>query len=158
MQRIKDKELEPGEWQEEVNQYGGVRRYRMIGNCKEYEMDVTVDGITIPQSQLEDYHRRKKEAEQARREAAKNAPPPPPRKNCPLADGMNTDCTNEKCALYLNGCTLARLTDRPPAKATEGLQCPLSKYRFKCRTDCALYNKTGCTLTAIKMESEDKKH
>lgn len=101
------------------------------------------------------YHKRKKEAEQARREAAKNAPPPPPRKNCPLADGMNTDCTNEKCALYLNGCTLARLTDRPPAKATEGLQCPLSKYRFKCRTDCALYNKTGCTLTAIKTESED---
>ena len=74
--RLPRKELEPGEWQEEVNQYGGVRRYRMIGNCKEYEMDVTVDGITIPQSQLEDYHRRKKEAEQARREAAKNAPPP----------------------------------------------------------------------------------
>lgn len=58
--RLPRKELEPGEWQEEVNQYGGVRRYRMIGNCKEYEMDVTVDGITIPQSQLEDYHRRKK--------------------------------------------------------------------------------------------------
>ena len=155
--RLPRKELEPGEWQEEVNQYGGVRRYRMIGNCKEYEMDVTVDGITIPQSQLEDYHRRKKEAEQARREAEKNAPPPPPRKNCPLADGMNTDCTNEKCALYLNGCTLARLTDRPPAKATEGLQCPFSKYNYKCRTDCALY-KGGCTLTGIttKNESEDK--
>ena len=45
--RLPRKELEPGEWQEEVNQYGGVRRYRMIGNCKEYEMDVTVDGITI---------------------------------------------------------------------------------------------------------------
>ena len=31
MQRIKDLELEPTEWQEEVNQYGGVQRYRMIG-------------------------------------------------------------------------------------------------------------------------------
>lgn len=29
-------EIEPGEWQEEVNQWGGKRRYRMIGNVKEY--------------------------------------------------------------------------------------------------------------------------
>ena len=84
---------EPSEWQEEVNQYGGVRRYRMIGNCKEYEMDVTVDGITIPQSQLEDYHRRKKAAEEARKEAEKNTPAPPPQRNCPFKDGMNTTCT-----------------------------------------------------------------
>ena len=131
--RLPRQEIEPGEWQEEVNQYGGVRRYRMIGNVKEYEMEVTVDGHTIPQSELEDYHRRKKEAEQARAEA------------------------EEKCALFLNGgCTLAQISDRPPAKATEGLQCPLSKYKSKCRTDCALFNKTGCTLTAIKTESEDK--
>lgn len=153
--RYPRQEIEPGEWQEEVNQYGGVRRYRMIGGVKEYEMDVTVDGITIPQSQLADYHRRKKEAEQARIEAEKNRPAPPPPKNCPLADGMNTNCTQEKCALFLKGgCTLAQISDRPPAKATEGLQCPLSKYKSKCRTDCALFNKTGCTLTAIKTESE----
>lgn len=154
--RLPRKELEPGEWQEEVNQYGGVRRYRMIGNCKEYEMDVTVDGITIPQSQLEDYHRRKKEAEQARQEAEKNRPAPPPRKNCPFRESMQTDCKREQCALFDgNGCTLARLT---PAKATEGLQCPFSKYNYKCRTDCALYNVTGCTLTGITTttESEDK--
>ena len=144
----------PGEWQ--VDPKTG-ERYRMIGRIKEYELMVRVDGIEIPQSQLADYHKRKKEAEQARREAEKKKPAPPPRKNCPLADGMNTDCTNEKCALYLNGCTLARLTDRPPAKATEGLQCPFSKYNYKCRTDCALY-KGGCTLTGITTttESEDK--
>ena len=153
--RLPRQETEPGEWQEEVNQYGGVQRYRMNGGIKEYEMMVRIDGIEIPQSQLTAYHERKKAAEQARKEAEKNAPPPPPRKNCPFADGMNTDCTQEKCALFLNGgCTLAQISDRPPAKATEGLQCPLSKYRHKCRTDCALYNKTGCTLTAIKTESE----
>ena len=50
MQRIKDLELEPTEWQEEVNQYGGVQRYRMIGGVKEYEMLVKIDGIEIPQS------------------------------------------------------------------------------------------------------------
>lgn len=30
-------EPEPGEWQEEVNAYGGVKRFRMIGHIKEYE-------------------------------------------------------------------------------------------------------------------------
>lgn len=155
--RLPRQEIEPGEWQEEVNQYGGVRRYRMIGGVKEYEMDVTVDGITIPQSQLEDYHRRKKEAEKARLEAAKNAPPPPPRKNCPIFDNTglnNTDCTGEKCALYMDGCTLARFT---PAKDTAGLQCPFDRYKRGCRKDCALY-RNGCTLTGITTnnESEDK--
>ena len=145
---------EQGEWQEEVNQYGGVQRYRMIGGVKEYEMMVKIDGIEIPQSQVEDYHRRKKEAEQARKEAEKNRPAPPPRKNCPLFDNTgltNTECNREKCALYMDGCTLARFT---PAKDTEGLQCPFDGYRRKCRKDCALY-KNGCTLTGLK-ESEDK--
>lgn len=155
--RLPRQEIEPSEWQEEIDKFGGVKRFRMIGHIKEYEPTITINGLEIPQSQLADYHRRQKEAEQARREAEKNRPAPPPRKNCPLADGMNTDCKNEKCALYLNGCTLARLTDRPPAKATEGLQCPFSKYNYKCRTDCALY-KGGCTLTGITTttESEDK--
>ena len=154
--RYPRQEIEPGEWQEETNQWGGTRRYRMIGGIKEYEPTITVDGIEIPQSELTAYHERKKAAEQARREAEKNRPAPPPPKNCPLSDGMNTTCTREKCALYMDGCTLAQISDRPPAKATEGLQCPLSKCRHKCRTDCALFNKTGCTLTAIKTESEDK--
>lgn len=154
--RYPRQEIEPGEWQEEVNQYGGVRRYRMVGNCKEYEMDVTVDGITIPQSQLTAYHERKKAAQAAQIEAErKRAAQAKPPRNCPLSDGMNTQCTQEKCALYMDGCTLARWN---AAKATEGLQCPLSKYKSKCRTDCALY-RGGCTFTGItttKTESEDK--
>lgn len=138
---------EPSEWQEEVNQYGGVRRFRMIGNVKEYEMMVSVDGTQIPQSELSAYHERKQAAEKARAEAEKNRPAPPLPKNCPLSDGMNTTCTREKCALYMgDDCTLARWN---AAKVTEGLRCPLSKYKAKCRTDCALY-KSGCTLTGIK--------
>lgn len=151
--RIPRKEIEPGEWQ--TDETG--RRFRKIGEGSiEYEPTITVDGIEIPQSELAAYHERRKAAEQARKEAAAKAPAPPARKNCPLMDGMNTDCTGEKCALFLKGgCTLAQISDRPPAKRTEGLQCPLSKYHFKCRTDCALYNMTGCTLTAIKTESEE---
>ena len=80
MQRIKDLELEPTEWQEEVNQYGGVQRYRMIGGVKEYEPTITINGLEIPQSQLEDYHRRQQEAEERRKAAAleelKNRPEP----------------------------------------------------------------------------------
>ena len=81
----------------------------MIGNVKEYEMMVSVDGTQIPQSELSAYHERKQAAEKARAEAEKNRPAPPLPKNCPLSDGMNTTCTREKCALYMgDDCTLAR--------------------------------------------------
>ena len=153
MQRIKDKKLEPGEWQEEVNQYGGVRRYRMIGNCKEYEMDVTVDGITIPQSQLEDYHRRQKEAAERRKaealEAAKNRPEP---KSCPFATGCNTTCTREGCKIFTGEkCALAAIADATgveieEAPATDKRKCPFSVYG-RCE-GCALFSK-GCAIVRL---------
>lgn len=141
---------EPGAWQTDES----GRRFRMIGDVKEYEMMVSVDGIQVPQSELAAYYERKRAAEEAQREAERNRPAPPPPKNCPFRDGLTTACTGEACALYLKGCTLARLVNRPPAKHTEGLQCPFSKYASKCRTDCALYKETGCTLTAVENESE----
>lgn len=143
---------EPGEWQ--TDEYG--RRFRMIGNCKEYEMEIN----GVPQSVFLESNRRMKEQreKQLKEEQAKAAERAAQRRNCPFSDGMQTDCKREACALFMDGCTLARLTDRPPAKATEGLQCPLSKYKSACRKDCALFKATGCTLTGIKTntESEDK--
>ena len=65
MQRIKDKELEPTEWQ--VDPKTG-ERFRMIGKMKEYEMTVRIDGIEVPQSQLADFHKRQKEAKKRARE------------------------------------------------------------------------------------------
>lgn len=139
---------EPGEWQED--KYG--KRYRMVGNCKEYEPEIN----GIPQSVFFASQKRQKELdakryEEEKRQAAERAAQ---RRNCPFSDGMQTDCKREACALFMDGCTLARLT---PAKDTEGLQCPFSRYHSKCRTDCALY-KGGCTLTGIttNKESEDK--
>lgn len=142
-----------GEWQEETNAFGGVRRYRMIGNVKEYEMDVTVDGITIPQSQLESYNRRKKAIEQARREAENSRPPQP---KCPFMDGVKTDCIQEECALYLmeDGCALAWLNNRAPQKDTEGLRCPFN--RSICRPECVLYQNGGCELIGIVKRIGDK--
>ena len=143
---------EPGEWQ--TDKYG--KRYRQVGSCIEYEPEIN----GIPQSvffasQKAQKERDKARYEQERREAAERAAK---QRNCPLKDGISTACSLEKCALYMDGCTLARLTDRPPAKATEGLQCPLSRYKSACRKDCALFKATGCTLTGIKTntESEDK--
>jgi hypothetical protein len=139
---------EPGEWQTDKD----GKRYRMVGKCIEYEPEIN----GIPESVF--FARQKRQAEQRaaelereKKEAAERAAQ---RRNCPFRDGMQTVCTREACALFLNGCTLARLADQPPAKDTEGLQCPFSKYRSKCRKDCALY-RNGCTLTGIK-ESEDK--
>lgn len=143
--RYPRKPLEPGEWQ--TDEQG--KKYRMIGGVKEYEMTIRIDGIEIPQSELEDYNKRKKAAAAAKAEAEKNKPAPPPRKFCPFQSGLTTDCDGEKCALYLNGCTLAQLSDEPPAKATEGMGCPFSAYHI-CRKDCALFKATGCALTAIK--------
>ena len=136
----------PGEWQEERNIWGGVRRFRMLGPIKEYEMMVTVDGIEIPQSELEDYHRRKKEREAAAVEARKTAPPQPRQLACPFGGGGHS-CTREKCAIYTgNGCTLAQIAATGTTD-TAGKSCPFSPY--PCRNDCGLY-KNGCVLTAIK--------
>lgn len=143
--RYPQKEPEISEWQ--TDEQG--RSYRIVGGVKEYEMMIRIDGIEIPQSQLADYHERKRAAEQARAEAEKNKPAPPPRKACPFQSGLTTDCERERCALYMDGCALAQLSDEPPAKATEGKKCPFNAYHT-CRKDCALFKETGCALTAIK--------
>jgi hypothetical protein len=123
----------------------------MVGGIKEYEMEIN----GVPQSVFFASQKAQKAQQEAAREreqkeAAERAAR---RRNCPFIDsnGRNTDCSREACALYMDGCTLARLT---PAKDTEGLQCPFDRYKHKCRKDCALY-RNGCTLTGIK-ESEDK--
>ena len=137
----------PSEWQ--TDEHG--RRYRKVGNCIEYEPEIN----GIPQSvffasQKRQAEQRAAELEREKKEAAEREAR---RRNCPFIDSnsRNTDCTLDACALYMDGCTLARLT---PARDTEGLQCPFDRYKRKCRTDCALY-KGGCTLTGIT-ESEDK--
>lgn len=133
---------EPGEWQTDQN----GRRYRKLGNCIEYEPEINgIPESVFFASQKRQREQRAAELEREQREAAERAVK---RRNCPFMDsnGRNTDCSREACALFMDGCTLARLT---PAKDTEGLQCPFDIYRHKCRTDCALY-KSGCTLTGLK--------
>lgn len=145
-------EPEPGEWQEEVNAYGGVKRFRMIGQIKEYEPTITINGLEIPQSQLEDYHRRQKEAAERRKaealEAAKNRPEP---RSCPFSNGCNNTCTREGCNIFLKGkCSIATIADASGVEIEEApaqnSKCPFSIYG-RCQ-GCALYNK-GCAIVRI---------
>ena len=141
----------PGEWQEEIDKFGGVKRFRMIGHIKEYEPTITINGLEIPQSQLEDYHRRQKEAAERRKaealEAAKNRPEP---KSCQFSSGNNNTCWREKCSLFLKGkCAIAILADAHGAEQTEQTQatkCPFSIYG-RCK-GCALYN-NGCAIVRL---------
>ena len=151
MKRIRDPE--PGEWQEEVNAYGGVRRFRMVGGIKEYEPTITINGLEIPQSQLADYHRRQKEAEERRKaealEAAKNRPEP---KSCPFSNGCNNTCQREGCKIFLKGkCSIATIADASGAEieaapATDKRKCPFSVYG-RCE-GCALFSK-GCAIVRL---------
>lgn len=142
---------EPGEWQTDEN----GRRFRKIGDsCIEYEPEIN----GIPKSKFFAYQKAQKEREAAEAERRKReaADKELLRRHCPIMDdnGKNADCSREKCALFMNGCALARLTgDRSPARDTKGLQCPFSTTKRACRIDCALY-KGGCALTAA--ESENK--
>lgn len=151
MQRIRDPE--PGEWQEEVDKFGGVKRFRMIGHIKEYEPTIIINGLEIPQSQLADYHRRQKEAEERRKaealEAAKNRPEP---RSCPFSNGCNNTCKREQCKIFINGkCAIAAIADAHGAEieeapATDKRKCPFSIYG-KCE-GCALYHH-GCALARL---------
>ena len=151
MKRIKDLELEPGEWQ--VDQKTG-ERFRMIGHIKEYEPVTYISGIPVPESQIADFHKRQKEAEERRKaealEAAKNRPEP---KSCPFSDGCNNTCKREGCPLFLKGkCAIAILADAhgteqtDQTEQTQTTKCPFSIYG-RCQ-GCALFH-NGCALVRL---------
>ena len=147
-------EPEPSEWQEEIDKFGGVKRFSMIGHIKEYEPVTYISGIPVPQSQIADFHKRQKEAEERRKAAAleemKNRPEP---KSCPFSSGNNNTCTREKCSLFLKGkCAIAILADAHGAEQTDqteqtqAAKCTFSVYG-RCK-GCALYN-NGCAIVRI---------
>lgn len=127
---MKDRNLIPGEWQ--TDELG--RRFRMIGNyCKEYEMTVHIDGLDIPQSQLDEYNRLKRETTE-RKKKEESIPP----RACPYKHGLSNDCDN-KCAWYTPiGC--ADHTKNP-----EGKTCPLSG-RVCYGEKCGMW-RNGCGRT-----------
>ena len=130
------RQTEPGEWQRDET----GRRFRMMGNIKEYEAEIIINGIPVPESQLSAYHAaRKAVSEPEKRETPKT-------RTCPFDGGIENQC-RENCALHtVHGCALVYMVRRKPARGTAGKKCPFSAY--SCRESCALYN-NGCVLAAI---------
>lgn len=135
------KEIIPGEWQTEVDQWGAVRRYRMIGNCKEYEGTVRIDGLEVPESQLEAFHKSRTEAKEKELHRPRPETISATVKRCPFMSGYNTarraDCVfraGTRCALCR-----PRTAD---TRDTAGAFCP---FCGTCKASCAMYD-GGCTL------------
>lgn len=121
-------EITPGAW--EVDAQG--RRFRRIGvGCIEYEKTIRIDGLEVPESELDDFHRM--------RQAPKRTEPPKISRTCPFSMGLGDSC-KPGCAFYTDeGCAMTgHATD------TGGKRCPFNNRT--CRPECGLY-KGGCTIT-----------
>ena len=129
-------QVTPSEWQEEKTPFGSVRRFRMIGNIKEYETTITTSSGTFTQSQLKDMQRREKEQKkQPKAEKQHN--------NCPFRSGINSKC-HEDCAMYSpKGCSMIRSFEGKAHRETAGLFCPIASR--ECTELCEFY-KDGCVI------------
>ena len=132
------KEIIPSEWQTEVDSYGAVRRYRMIGNTKEYEPVITINGMEVPESQLEAFHKVRAEAKEKepRKEAISTTV-----KRCPFLHGYNTVCKTDCVFRNSTRCSLCRPRTEN-TQDTVGAFCP---FCGTCKKDCAAYD-GGCTF------------
>ena len=133
-----------GEWLEEKTPFGGVRRYRMNGYIKEYEMMVQTSSGVVPESQLEEHNRRMKQQEEERLRAA--ALEEKLLKICPFSEpgGEIKHCSGFRCAFYDDeGCAAFRGASEE--HTTIGKQCPML-FRQPCRRECSFYFPDGCTM------------
>ncbi len=133
------KDIEESAWETDAD----GKRFRRIGNTLEYEMEVLVNGVYVPESRLSGAKSKKVDYQRFEEKQLRTF--------CPFTE---TKCSENKCALFLDGCALAQLSDRQPTKATEGLQCPLSRNGYKCHINCALY-RNGCILAAPLLNKKE---
>lgn len=124
------------EWK--IDEHG--QRYRMVGNVKEFETMIRINGIEVPESELSAFHERQKAAEEEWRkkemEAFKNAPPV---RSCPFSNGCDTSCRRDACKIFIDGkCAIAAIADAVGVEIEEtpakGKRCPFSVYG-----NCGIY-------------------
>lgn len=132
----------------ETDRFG--RRFCNTGGRIEYEPTIRIDGVEVPESQLEAFHanrRAQREREQREMmERMRNAPPP---QNCPFCSGIKRECSRNACALFDDEmCVLSKIGTTAQTD-TQGKKCPFSP--LLCNDNCALY-KNGCVLTALNKE------
>lgn len=140
--------LETGEWQPDPE--SGLL-CRKVGNTIEYETVYNINGFSVPQSQLADFNKRMKEADEKYKEEQREAMQKPPMPLCPFRYAMTDACKGPQCALYADGCTLARMFKGKAGRDTKGLKCPVCVCDGVCREDCVLFD-GGCKITSIESE------
>ena len=128
------------EWQ--IDEQG--KKYRMVGNIKEYMPTVIIDGIEIENTPeaLSAFHESRRAAlEEQRKKDQQRQQEEQTSRLCPLDRFSNfPKYCKTICALYgAQGCALKRLE---AVKDTKGSPCPFMR---SCTPLCALYDK-GCTM------------
>ena len=126
-------EIVVGEWQRDAS----GRRYRKIGDCIEYAMEITTTHGTMYADDLAKYNKR----------VVEQPAPEKPKvigKSCPVKafrNNMHGNCDTD-CAFYNgSGCRFGVL-DPEHTTDTKNKYCP---FMNKCIDTCALY-RNGCTL------------
>lgn len=129
------------EWK--IDEHG--RRYRMIGNCKDYAPMIQTtfgtfyadEAAGIQERMQKDYESRRKAEEEARLAAQTN-------RSCPFKIGhgnTHTEC-EKACPFYIDdGCAFAKAPTEP-TDDTSGKYCPIAN---RCTERCAMYA-NGCKL------------
>lgn len=131
-------EIVTGNWQ--IDETG--RRYRMVGNCKEYATVITTTHGDVYADELKEHQKRWQEEEMKQRQ--KPEKPKHIDKLCPFKNfhrDMIVNCVSD-CAFYKDGCSLANADPRQ----TKDKICPFMR---KCSDRCAFY-KDGCTMNLAR--------
>jgi len=115
------------------------RWYRKVGGCIEYEPEIVIDGISVPQSQLQSFRESRKKAD-----VTASVVDRMPVRDCPFkTTGINTEC-NSGCAWYDKECILTR----PEAPQSDFYRmdgkCPISGR--KCTENCSMRAGEICLL------------
>lgn len=114
------------------------RKYRMVGNCKEYATVITTTHGDVYLDELKEYQKRWQEDEKKRSQNPEM--PKSTDKLCPIKrfrGDMIVKCVSD-CAFYETECSLANADPRQ----TKDKYCP---FMSKCSDRCALYQ-SGCTM------------
>lgn len=139
---MKRKEVHVGEWQEERNQWGGVRRFRWVGSTKEYAPEITTTNGTVYAEDLTAHNERMKKQQEQRIQQENERLAKQPKGTCPLKGSNITKCS-ENCVLYDGkDCMIVGVV--PEIDTTDRL-CPF--LNLKCNDQCMIY-KNGCTIVA----------
>lgn len=134
-------EITPGEWQ--VDKFG--RRFREVGNVREYEMELVTSNGTFPSSQASEIgsrmrEERQKQLEKEMRKASKPL-------FCPikaLKNSCSAVCSGDRCVFFeTDNCSLKKET---APRASQGKYCPYMG--SNCKDICAMYE-DGCKITNV---------